>query len=287
MAGSCWAGADDREPGAPGACDPLPGFVAPFRTATLGVALTGRITRLPVDEGQTVRAGELLFGLADEVQQVRADAARLKAESDLEVELARVRMEHAEHEFQRTTKLRGDSLASSKELADARSGAETARIEHALALRQREESRLDWALQERLLDQLSTRAPFDGYVSKRLKQLGETVEVGEGVIKLVQLDPLIVVLDCHLTFAHMIHQGDRLRVQPADSQWSAREGTVVFACAAADAASQMIRMKLLVANADGDWIGGMKVYIQPGAAGHVCDHTSRTPALAQTAPTHD
>ncbi len=287
IAGPCCAVAQEDASVARDAGEALPGFVTPFRTATLGVARTGRLTRMPIDEGATVEAGALLFGLADEVQRVRAETARLRAESDLEIELARVRMDHAARELERMSELRGDSLASAKELADARSDAEAARIEYALTRRQREEAQLDWMLQERLLDQLSIRAPFDGYVSKRLKQLGETVEVGDGVMTLVQLDPLIVVLDCHLTFAHLIHEGDRLRVRPADAQWRAREGTVIFAGAAADAASQMIRVKLLVPNPDGNWLGGMKVYIQPGAAGHVCDHTKRQSALARTAPGRD
>lgn len=258
------AAADEPRAAEPDATEWLPGFVTPFRTATLGVERLGRVAKLPVEEGEMVAAGDLLVGLADDVQRARAETARLKAESTLEIELARVRMEYADHELERTSSLRSDSLASAKELADARSAAESRRIEYQLALRDHEQARLDWALQQRLLDQYSIRAPFDGYVSKRLKQLGEATEEGEGVITLVQLDPLVVLLDCNLTFAHRIHEGDRLTVRPADSQWDPREGTVTFVGAAADAASQMIRVKLRVPNTDGEWLGGMKVYVRAG-----------------------
>lgn len=237
------------------------GFTAPLRSATLSVEGSERIASLEVQPGAYVRAGDVLARLRDEIQRIRAEIAARSANSTLEVELARVRMEHARRELERLESCRLDLAVAAKELADARAAYESAEIEHGIARLRHELAVLDFRLQSQLLEELVIRAPFDGYVLDVKKQVGETVEEGEGIVELVQLDPLLVVLDCPLELAHALREGDCLNVRAELEQFSARQACVQMVSRAADAASQTVRVRLLMDNHDRAWMAGLKVYV--------------------------
>jgi multidrug resistance efflux pump len=81
-------------------------------------------------------------------------------------------------------------------------------------------------------------APFDGYVFEHLKHAGETVNELEGIVTLVQLNPLKVVVDCPVALAASVAVGDRFRVAPVDRRLSPRVGTVMLTSRTADGGSQ-------------------------------------------------
>ncbi len=230
----------------------LAGITAPRRTATVGPVQPGRIAQVAADEGQRVREGELLVRLIDDAQRVRTEIARARAESSLDVEIAKARMEYARHELDDLMHLIGDDFAAPKEVRC---------LEHRIVKFQFEQAKREYEREKALLEQLRIRAPFDGYVTRVLKHRGETVNEREGVITVVQLDPLEVLIDCPLEMAHMVRVGDQVPIRAVDGGWGDRTGKVVFQSRVADAASQTFRVKLRLGNEDAGWISGLKVYV--------------------------
>lgn len=246
----------------------LIGITTPYREATLSAVRPGRIAQIHVEEGVSVKQGDLVFQMVDDVQRARTAMAKATADSLLGVDLARAVWERDKRELARLTKLHGDANASSKELDDARAAEEIARIEHELAGFDHAQAMLAYEREKAQLDEHRAVAPFSGYVEERLKQVGETVDESEGVIRLAQLDPLRVWVDCPLSVAALLHTGDQLVVRPFDDRWSPRTGTVVMASRVADSASQTFKVKLTVPNANGTWMSGLKVAVEisPGVA---------------------
>lgn len=249
----------------------LAALTLPARSVTLAAAQAGRIARIDAREGAFVRAGDLLVALDDRVQETRTAIGRAEAESDLEIRLAQIRMQRAIDELERFEELAQTNTASATELLNARAAAAAARVEFEQAHFKRSQAVNNLELQSRLLEQFRLRAPFDGYVCERMKEVGETVEGPEPILVLVQLDPLEVQVDCPIEFATRIAPGQQLRVLPASPGWQPRNGTVTFVNRVADPGSQTFRLKLAVANADQVWISGMKVLVDvpadPAAAG--------------------
>ncbi|MBI4719591.1 MAG: efflux RND transporter periplasmic adaptor subunit [Planctomycetes bacterium] len=237
----------------------LIGITAPQREAVLAVVQPGRLARLLVAEGESVAEGSLVFAIDDGGQAARVEMAKAAAESTWERELTRVRWERNQRELDRLINLYGAESASSKEVADARTAAEVSRLEHEQARFNHAQALLAYEREYRAWELLRAHAPFDGYVAERLKEVGETVNENEGVVRLAQLDPLEVALDCPLPLASRVRVGDRLPVRPMDAQWEPREGTVVLANRVADGASQTFKVKLTVPNRDGAWVSGLKV----------------------------
>src|SRR5512137_2903579 len=71
------------------------GITTPRQIVKLASTQLERISRIAVVEGQIVSEGDAVIAFDDAVQRARTETARAAAESALEVELARHRMEQA------------------------------------------------------------------------------------------------------------------------------------------------------------------------------------------------
>jgi RND family efflux transporter MFP subunit len=227
--------------------------------------MPARIAQIEAPEGTHVTQGDLVVALADRVQAARTEIARAGAESTYQIELARARWEHAQREWDRLSRLHGDDHATSKELNDARAAARTTQLEHQIALFTHEQAARTHERERRILEEYQLRAPFSGHVVEHLKQVGETVDQLEGIVQLVQLNPLHVNLDCPVALAPLVRIGDRPWIRPTDPHWSPRLGTIVLASRVMDAASQTFRVRLDVPNGDQAWPAGLKVVVDFGA----------------------
>ncbi|MFO0840576.1 MAG: efflux RND transporter periplasmic adaptor subunit [Phycisphaerae bacterium] len=235
------------------------GFTAPARVVTLAALEPGRIQQICVAEGELVAQGQSVFSLEADVRRIEAEMARVDAESTLEVDLARVAFERAHEELSRLARLSGADAASPKEVADARTTARSAELSLAIAHRRREQALRQSALQSALLARMTITAPFTGFVTQHLKHEAETVEERESVATLAQLDLLLATIDCPIGVVHDVHVGQELMVTPADPGFAPRAGRVVLVGPVADAASQTVRIKLNVDNADLAWTAGVRV----------------------------
>lgn len=227
----------------------------------------GRIRRIAAREGSVVRAGDVLVELHDGPQRSRTELAAAEAASTLEIEQATVRLAHALDELKRVESLGRDRVATAQELQDARTRAATARLDLELASFRREQAQRNCEQQQQLLDDHRVRAPFDGLLSDRQKEEGEALEPSDGVLTLVQLDPLAVVVDCPLELAARLSPDARVRVTPGDPALAPRPGRVRLVHRVADAASQTTRLRIEVDNRDLAWPAGMRVSVELDAAG--------------------
>lgn len=70
------------------------------------------------------------------------------------------------------------------------------------------------ALAQRLLDEHTIRAPFDGIVIKRMKQPSESVRANEAVVELANLYKLGVTAFVPLQYAYRVKEGQIIEIQP-------------------------------------------------------------------------
>ncbi|MFQ5461211.1 MAG: efflux RND transporter periplasmic adaptor subunit [Phycisphaerae bacterium] len=242
--------------------EPLIGITAPAREASLGPIQSGRIHEVLVGEGDTVQEGDALFSFDDAVQRSRVAIARLDAQSTLGIELARERYSQAQRDYERLVGLQSGENASSKEILDAQGRAEIARLEFEIAKATKALLGLAYEREKAALSELTVRAPFSGYVAQQLKYVGESPDQREAVLRIMQLDPLHVTLDCPLSLAPIIELGDVVEVVPVEPYWTTRRGRVILKHRIADAASQTFRVKVAVENEDMAWMSGLKVLVK-------------------------
>ncbi len=239
----------------------LVGMTAPMRESILGPTQRGSLQSVAVSEGDLVKQGDLLFSLDDHVQQARTAIAKALSDSTLDIDRAKARWDQTQADYQRLQQLRGQDQTSSKEYNDSATRNEMARLDYEITKFEHEQAKLAYEREQAMAATYIVRAPYDGYIAQQLMDSGASLEENDEVLKLVQLNPLRVTLDCPLSIAKLVAAGDQTIITPSDAHWPSKVGVVNFVSRVVDAASQTIRVQIQVDNTEDAWPAGLKVAV--------------------------
>jgi len=139
----------------------------------------GRLERVLVTEGQSVRKGQLLAELESDELRAAVQAARARvAEAEAEVRLG-------EQSLERKRRLTEERIAAPHDLDQAQRDLDTARARRQTAV-------AEVALYEAQLRKTRIVAPIAGTVTSRVVDAGETLETGQAVAVVADLGHLRV-----------------------------------------------------------------------------------------------
>ena len=208
------------------------GTLAAVDQVTISSEADGRVREVLADLGDRVKAGQVLIRLDNEKQQYtfeqqKAAYARALAqygatdaehlpeiEQTPDVKRATADLDQATQNFDRASELFKRTLIPQQALDDARSALQTRKAQHESARQNSrnlrasiQASQATMNLADRQLRDTDIRAPFDGYVERRLVNLGELVKSQMPVMAVVRLDPLKVVAEIPEKMAPWISDG--------------------------------------------------------------------------------
>ncbi|MEX2531470.1 MAG: efflux RND transporter periplasmic adaptor subunit [Gemmatimonadota bacterium] len=200
----------------------ISGTVQAERDVLVAAEEGGVIRDLPVAQGSSVQAGDVLARIDDGTLQAQVREARARAD------LARETWERRRRLYE------DDSVGSELAYLEARSQAEQSG------------AALD-ALQERL-DRTVVRAPIAGIVEERLVEEGTMVSPGTPVARVVQVDPVKVTGGVPERFAAEIRTGSSARVTFDVLPDQEFEGPLTFVGATVNPANRTFPVELRVPN---------------------------------------
>jgi RND family efflux transporter MFP subunit len=194
------------------------GYVVARRQSTVSSKVTGKIAEVLIEEGTSVKEGQLLARLDDQTSKpVYALAQRQLEAARKNLQEVQVRLEEASRNLRRTEQLRKDSLVSESQLDSAQSevAALSARLEALKSEIQVAEGTVRVRAQE--LDDLLVRAPFDGVVVSKDAQPGEMVSpmsagggfTRTGIATIVDMDSREIEVDVNEAFINRVRAGQR------------------------------------------------------------------------------
>ena len=205
----------------------LPGEITGARDAVLGTAMGGFVEDISVEEGQAVRAGQVL---------ARVNTSLVSAQ----LEQAEAQAALAKSELRRVEAL-GD-LASEAQIEGARTqaaiteaGAKLARIQ---------------------VSRSTIKAPFNGVVAQIDLEEGEIASPSAPVARVVELDPVHVTLSVSDRYVGSLSPGEQVVVSAA-AVGLRFEGTIRSIDAAADLRTRTFQATVEVANPDHSLLPGM------------------------------
>lgn len=140
----------------------------------LSAQRTGRVVKLPVKEGDTVKAGALIAQL---------DLAEESVQSESVLGQSRATYDEADKNLKRMQDLFDKGMVAQQDLDAVRRAYEVAKTQHEAA---REDDRVK-------KDYSVIRAPFDGVISKKYTEVGELLMPGKQIVTIVNPN-LIYVL---------------------------------------------------------------------------------------------
>jgi len=237
------------------------GFTEPFREIDIASPEPGIIVELTVSEGETVKAGQVLTTLDNDVHTALLAIAEQskKASGRLEALLAELtlRQDRAE-KFQKLLEM---GHARQEEI-------DKAQMELAIAVAQVKAAREDLLVKELeyrkikvQLDRRTIISPINGVVTTLHKDVGEFVAPNAPeIMTVVQLDPLLATFSISGPAAATLTLGQTLKIHFPISRREI-DGRVSFISPITDAESGMVRVKVRIANPDGKSRSGERCLI--------------------------
>jgi len=208
------------------------GTLAAADEVVVSAETDGTVSRILADLGDRVQAGQALVELDREKRQYSLDQQKATLtralatygatepgqlppiEQTPDVQKAAAELDQAKQIYQRTQTLQQRQLVAQQLLDDAKSTLQAKQASYDAALQNAKNLRAEidvanasMKLADRQLRDTFIRAPFDGYVQKRLVSQGELVKAQAPVMSVVRIDPLKVEAEIPERMAPWIKTG--------------------------------------------------------------------------------
>jgi RND family efflux transporter MFP subunit len=267
------------------------GTLAAVDQVTISAETEGKVSRILADLGDRVAAGQVVVQLDREKQQYtyeqqQAALARALAqygatdpqhlpelEKTPDAQRANADLVQATQAFDRASELFKRALISQQAIDDARATLQSKRAMYNSALQNAKNLRASIQASEatmklaaRQLRDTDIRAPFDGFVEKRLVNLGELVKAQMPVMTIVRLNPLKVTAEIPEKMAPWISTGQAADLQVDAYQDRRFTGKVSRISPGVNAATRAFPFEALVPNGDNALKPGTfaRVHIESG-----------------------
>lgn len=229
------------------------GYVTARRRATVSSKVTGKVTHIYIEEGQSVREGQVLARLDD--SQMRAQLAFAEAQlSAARKSFAedQARLREAELNLGRRAHLLEEGVVGSAEVDTARAEVDSlkARIEY--TQQQVAVAQAQVNLRQTDLNDMVVRAPFSGVAISKDAQPGEMISpvsagggfTRTGIGTIVDMSSLEIEVDVNESFINRVHPGQRVEaVLDAYPDWRI-PAHVITTVPAADRQKATVRVRI-------------------------------------------
>lgn len=231
------------------AVQPLVCLIQPSKIAEVGTSVTGVIETLRVERGDTVKKGQVIAILRNDVERAALNVARSRAQADADVQAAIAGLE-----FARQSTVRGEDLIKKKFISEQ--ALDKTRTEERVAVQKlaqaREQSRVwdrEMSLAKSQLAQRTIVSPISGIVAERYLSSGERVE-DRSIARVVSINPLHVEVMVPAANYGKIKTGMIATVMPELPDALPVEAIVKLVDKLIDGASNTFRVRLELANPD-------------------------------------
>jgi RND family efflux transporter MFP subunit len=251
------------------------GTLAAVDQVTVSSETEGKVSRILADLGDRVTAGQPLIQLDNEKQQYNFDqqkAALARAlaqygatdpknlpdiEKTPDVQKASADLQQAKQSYERASELFKRTLVPRQTLDDAETALQSKRASYDASLQTAKNLRASiqgseatMKLADRQFRDTQIRAPFDGYIEKRLVNLGELVKAQMPVIAVVRLDPLKAIAEIPEKMAPWIKDGQPVQLLVDAYPGRTFEGKVSRISPAVNTATRAFPFEALAPNPD-------------------------------------
>jgi RND family efflux transporter MFP subunit len=207
------------------------GVIEAVQQADLTAQTAGRVGAVLVDVNDTVQPNQLLLRLTGVEQQAGANAALAQ------VSAVKAQALEAESTYRRYAGLAAKQFVSKQQLDQALADRNAARAQVLAA-----EAQAAQAMQQN--DYTQVRAPFAGIVSERLVEPGESVSMGQPLLRVFNPAQLRIQVQVPQRVADVLRQNPEADITLDDGVTVPAEQVVVYPSADAQAHSVTVRVLL-------------------------------------------
>jgi RND family efflux transporter MFP subunit len=229
------------------------GITEPVHDAQVSASVGGTIVAIRAREGQWVKSGDPVVELDSDLETLEVERRKLLAQSTVEIDAARSRLENLAIDLAGTRKLHEQTRSVSteelqkKELEYRLAQADLDRLQ---VNQQREEIEYRIAVAQRA--RKTVTAPFDGMIVQLILEVGESCSQQQPLFRIVDPNHCRLVLHMEQAASFRLRTGAKvmLRVQEAGGPITVA-GAVDYISPLVDASSGLREVKVVFDNSDG------------------------------------
>lgn len=237
------------------------GFTEPNRTVDVASHEQGIVTHIDVRVGDSVRQGQVIARLDDELHVILLETARERKDARGRLESAEAEMKMRKIRLAKLTELREQGFGRKEEVDRAVSEYEVAQAELKAVREDLVDKQWQFEKIQAEFKRRSIRAPLDGVVAVRLKEVGEYVAPNEpNVMTVVELNPLLAKFSMKREYSRQLRVGDQVKVRLEESQRDVI-GTIDMVSPVIDAQSGTIKVKVRIENQDHAILSGERCFL--------------------------
>ncbi len=222
--------------------------IEPEQVVKLASQATGLLTRLDVDRGDMVHAGQVVGTLADAVERATLALAQARASNEYDIAAAQARLVWLQRKYGRANQLVTGNIVARATSEEAESEMKVAEQQLRLAMLNHELAKLEVRQAEAALEQRALVSPVDGIVVERMLRPGEYRHDQSPVVTVAQVDPLRVEVFVPAAFHGQIVVGTVARVTPEAPLQGVHEAVTTVVDRVMDAASGTFGVRLRLPN---------------------------------------
>jgi HlyD family secretion protein len=237
--------ASERAGGASSSGLDASGYVVPRRIATLSAKIQGRVTEVNFEEGQKVKAGDIVARLDD------SNYAAILRQAEAQMRQAKVAMDNAAPTYARYQVLNSQGATSVEDVQGKRTLFDNARTQYDVA-------RAAVALAQTNLRDTLVLAPFDGVVTVKVAQVGEVVapsaagggSTRTGILTIVDMDSLEVQVDVSENYIERVQVGAPVTIHLEAYPELDIPGSVIAIIPTADQSKGTVQVRVAIKGKD-------------------------------------
>ena len=171
--------------------------------------ILGRISQLMADEGDTIKAGEVIVRLDDSdlrAQEKQAKTSVVFAEEN--VSLAKVNVDRATDDFLRAERQYKDNIIPQEQFDHALKARDVAQAQYSIAVAQVGSAKAQLGVIETNLQNTTIVSPMTGVVSKRWALAGDVIQPAQPIFTVYNLSNVWVTANFEETKLSSIHTND-------------------------------------------------------------------------------
>jgi RND family efflux transporter MFP subunit len=229
------------------------GYVVARREAAVASKITGKMIELDIEEGDRVKAGQIIARLDDSNIRASLNAARAQVEfAKAGLAETQVNLTNAQRDYDRQKSLLQGRYVSQSAVDNSQTAVDALRAQLATQRSNIEVAERNMDLAERNLEDTIVRAPFSGVVIAKSAQVGEIVSplsagggfTRTGIGTIVDMDSLEVEVDVNEAYINRVQPGQAVNsVLNAYPDWK-MPSHVIAIIPTADRAKATVKVRI-------------------------------------------
>ena len=221
-------------------------FTKPCADVTLSFVQPGSIAKINYKEGDTVQADAVLVQQEDSVEQIRLEQLKAESEDDTAIKHAEITLAQREIDLKRLEDR--PAVTTETEIEYAKLNVKVATLQSHIANFEHKQAQRKYEEAKKQVDRMSLKSPIDGKIETISKEVGESVNALEEVIRIVRIDLLWIDVAVPMVQTANLRNGGKAIVEFPEPRKTTEEGRIIFISAVGNAGSDTLIVRVQVPN---------------------------------------